>query len=436
MKNTIVNLTRTDAMEKLKSEAFVDITNKSLLEKAEKFPSSKFIGIIKNSCSLDNVKIAQEFAAPNSYYGHRYGANITAIWDIRPEYGFDLYCTDNDGILKNSIGDEDAIKRIKDARNHGKRVYYLFGGSTMMSMGARTPEFSIPALVEKITKQKYGEDVVCINFGLGGTYCKDSFNLLISEVIPNYGNPNGVIFYDGWNCASYISLMKAMSSELSNLKIKNQQGLRQLEHDFALTNLYDVKWVLIHAIKVLIASIFSKIKNISKNKFIDRVLNGIQIRLFDLRHTTELWSIVDRAFIKECSVIEELADETVREYAYLHENVRIICEARNIKFMFFLQPLVLWGNKPLTEKEDQWRKDGNSSGNTIIFKPFYKKLKLFLEASERKNLKSVFYDLTNVFDNVREQVYIDSGHLNRYGNLLVSEKIAAIIKSTKKDENI
>lgn len=385
-------------MEILKSEALADISNKSLLEAAENFPSSEFIGIIKNSCSLDNARIAQKFTIPNSYYGHRYGSNVTAIWDIRPENGFDLYCTDSDGVLKNSISDEDAIKRIKDARNQGKKVYYFFGGSTMMSMGARTPEFSIPSLVEKIIKQKFREDVVCINFGLGGTYCKDSFNLLISEVIPNYGNPNGVIFYDGWNCASYISLMKVMSQELSNLKIKTPQGLRQLEHDFALTNLYDTKWVLMHAIKLSIASIFSKIKNLLKSKLIDRVLNGIQIRLFDLRHTAGLWSIVDRAFIKESSVIEELTDKTVREYAYLHENVKIICEERNIKFMTFLQPLVFWGNKPLTENEDRWRKSGNSSGDTKIYKPFYEKLKLLLELSEGKNLKSVFYDLTNVFD--------------------------------------
>ena len=32
-------------------------------------------------------------------------------------------------------------------------LIYFFGGSTMMSMGAVTPNFSIPSLVEKILKK-------------------------------------------------------------------------------------------------------------------------------------------------------------------------------------------------------------------------------------------------------------------------------------------
>ena len=43
-----------------------------------------------------------------------------------------------------------------------------------MSMGARTPNFSIPALVEKILKIKYQKEVVCLNYGLGGTCCRGS----------------------------------------------------------------------------------------------------------------------------------------------------------------------------------------------------------------------------------------------------------------------
>ena len=35
------------------------------------------------------------------------------------------------------------------------------------------------------------------------------------------------------------------------------------------------------------------------------------------------------------------------------------------------------------------------------------------------NLKSSFFDLTNVFNNVKYEVYIDSGHLNRLGNLII-----------------
>jgi hypothetical protein len=35
-----------------------------------------------------------------------------------------------------------------------------------------------------------------------------------------------------------------------------------------------------------------------------------------------------------------------------------------------------------------------------------------------------FHDLGHVFDSTREQVYIDTGHLNPYGNFIVAEKMA------------
>lgn len=38
-----------------------------------------------------------------------------------------------------------------------------------------------------------------------------------------------------------------------------------------------------------------------------------------------------------------------------------------------------------------------------------------------------FHDLTQIFDTVDRQVYIDTGHLNPYGNFLIAENIAAQI---------
>ena len=41
---------------------------------------------------------------------------------------------------------------------------------------------------------------------------------------------------------------------------------------------------------------------------------------------------------------------------------------------------------------------------------------------------SKFFDFTHIFDNTFEQLYIDSGHLNRLGNFKVAEKIAEKLK--------
>jgi hypothetical protein len=35
-----------------------------------------------------------------------------------------------------------------------------------------------------------------------------------------------------------------------------------------------------------------------------------------------------------------------------------------------------------------------------------------------------FKDLSAVFDSVHKQTYVDTGHLNPYGNFIVAEKIA------------
>ena len=47
------------------------------------------------------------------------------------------------------------------------------------------------------------------------------------------------------------------------------------------------------------------------------------------------------------------------------------------------------------------------------------------------DLFSHFVDMTHVFDEFVDELYTDSGHLNRLGNLVVSAKIADEIMSKK-----
>ena len=41
--------------------------------------------------------------------------------------------------------------------------------------------------------EKYNKNSVCINFGIGGTYCQEAYNLLINDAI-RLGKPDKVIF--------------------------------------------------------------------------------------------------------------------------------------------------------------------------------------------------------------------------------------------------
>ena len=89
------------------------------------------------------------------------------------------------------------------------------------------------------------------------------------------------------------------------------------------------------------------------------------------------------------------------------------------------------GNKPLTPNEKIWNENGYSSGDPQIFKSFDVQLKS--RASISPDLFSNFVDMTKVFDEITEEVYIDSGHLNRLGNLIVSAKIADEIICKQKE---
>ena len=51
-----------------------------------------------------------------------------------------IFITDKYGLLKNEINAEDSLERINKARSESEKLY-IFGGSTMMSLGSRTPFF-------------------------------------------------------------------------------------------------------------------------------------------------------------------------------------------------------------------------------------------------------------------------------------------------------
>jgi lysophospholipase L1-like esterase len=51
----------------------------------------------------------------------------------------------------------------------------------------------------------------------------------------------------------------------------------------------------------------------------------------------------------------------------------------------------------------------------------------FYEQLMTHSTPDFFRDLTHIFDVVNKQTYIDTGHLNPYGNFLIAENIASQI---------
>lgn len=425
MNSKPINL-RLKGLEELLHLAFEDVDNESLIEIAKKSTKSFFLGTIDHSALLWDIEKARKFSNPSALYGHRYGRNIAGVWNIRPNHGGDLYCTDSESLLKNKLDDASAKERIAVAED-GVPVIAFFGGSTMMSMGARTPEFSIPSLVEQIFNLKYKKKVICINYGLGGTSSRDAFNVLVHDALMST-NPDLVVFYDGWNCCSYFGLENILQQrgiQFEDVSFARGEGLLHLSHNMTLSNIYNPIWCFVRAIKLWFSILFSVISKFFNNATLRKLINWLQNKIFTLRPAAH----VDELVRKLCPTVDELAkaaEYSVCQYIHVHNLARLICKSKKSNFLWIQQPLVFWGNKPLTENELNWKKSGFSSGNPALFEQF----KAFLDkqvADFELDISLEYSDFSNIFDDINEEVYIDSGHLNRLGNLLVSSEICTKI---------
>ena len=61
-----------------------------------------------------------------------------------------------------------------------------------------------------------------------------------------------------------------------------------------------------------------------------------------------------------------------------------------------------------------------------MFKSFYHEIK------KQLLMKPSYFDLTDCFDNAPQEIYIDDGHINAYGNYLVADRISEVIYNSKK----
>ncbi len=388
---------------------------------------SKYLGTIKNNELLDDINKWRQVFSFSSFYGHRLGKNISVVGDLRTE-GFDLFCTDNEGVLKNSVTDQSAHERVINAKNRKRPIVALFGGSTMMGQGSRLPDFTIPSLVEKILEKKFNLKSTCINFGVGAWMCSDSLHLLIHEVLPL--KPDIVIFYDGWNCCSHLTQNEKIRMYKRSLGrfplpfIGTQT--RHMENDITLSTQYDWLSLAIRAIKLAINNCFVIASSLITFSLFKRGANSIIRRFFSPRASNVFQQLISKITLTN-DQIELLCKKASLEYARIQNIAASICKINDIKFINAFQPLVFFGKKKLTSNETEWRENGFSSGDPRLFHGFY------LEVSQLANLNTArpyFYDLTDVFDHIDDEVYIDSGHLNRYGNYLVAERLAEVIQES------
>ena len=406
-------------MDEPKSKKSLKPTNGDLLRLAESQTDSTFIGIIENLPLYSDIIRSRKFFVPNSYLGHTYGKSVLALFNSRPEAGMDMYVTDQYGILKNSLNAHDYRTRMSVGEKNNTPSIWFFGGSTMMGMGARTPDHSIPALVEKNLREQHNLETVCVNFGVGGTYCLDAFNLMSTHLML-HNKPDIVIFYDGWNCCSYPSLIETVASD-SAQTTAFAGGLRQLEHSLLLSNLFKPSWLAQRALKLMISCCLDMLGSSFNSAKLKHLLTWMNLKFLTSRPIEDIVRRQNQSK-NYFSPDTKASSRAALEYIHIHNCAKAICSSNDIKFKTFLQPLLFWGNKKKTPNEKTWLKNSHSTADGSVFKGFYEELTAhYTQCVDR----TPFVDLTNVFDMEKEELFIDSGHLNRRGNTLVAKSIAS-----------
>lgn len=404
------------SLEALRTCIASGITNDDVRSVAQTLSNEKLRRITSERL-IDNVTLARSVFKPNAFYGTRLAAHQNVLIDV-DELGakdIDLLMTDGEGIVKNRTTDYDTQKRRDQARASNKKIITFFGGSTIMGTGSRLPAFTIPSLVEQILFLKYQIDSVCINRGILGMTSQDSFNMLVADELRT--PPDYVVFYTGWNCVFNQSSVLALLAEQSRSISSNTylgMGTRHIEHGMHLNHQFNGAASFKRTVWLTINRMLTKIATLSRSK---------KYRTF-LNHFLRLDPNVNHSFVPE--IIEsithgdtqKIAKDCAQDYQRLSRLAQACCQAEGVEFFNFIQPCLSWGNKTMTPGEQEFVNNSPPMGG--VQQAFY-------ENVVSQTTEKYFHDLGHVFDSTPEQVYIDTGHLNQYGNFVVAEKIAAQI---------
>ena len=239
---------------------------------------------------------------------------------------------------------------------------FVVGGSSTFGYGASSNEKTIPGQLDKIFKNK---NVEIINAGIGGATSSEEKYLIENDILQL--DPDMIIIFDGGNDVRYEQVGLKNYSEI---KIKNP-------YKFNNYKFYRTPFVI-----------------------------------------WENFLRFNHDGLKSTEINESMNNKISTNWG---NNMRDICKIaieNNIRMAIFIQPLLGY-EKPLSDHESKMFNGSKKEMSQNI-----KKLDSLIELSH--NLKSdcpEVYDLTNIFKNTSEPIFLDDIHLNEKGNYIIAEKI-------------
>ncbi|MEO8168536.1 MAG: SGNH/GDSL hydrolase family protein [bacterium] len=270
---------------------------------------------------------------------------------------------------------------------HVPRVF-MFGGSTMWGTGARD-SFTVPAILGTDLRRK-GIDVEVTNFGESGYVTTQEVIVLMREL--QKGNiPDLVVFYDGIN-DTYSAYQQGVP------------GLAQNESNRA------QEFNMLRRLPELRGMVLK-----------DAVKNLATVRL------AKYWLGIKEPESKP-EFNPRVAEEAVDLYWKNMELVKALAASYKFQYQFYWQP-TLFGKKNRSAYEQAEYNDQKH-----LEKAYQETYRIVRDKTSRLNDKS-FRDISDIFQNEEEPVFIDWMHLSEKGNAAIAgamvEEIALLLRTTE-----
>lgn len=274
---------------------------------------------------------------------------------------------------------------------HGKQpqTIYMFGGSTVLGIGARD-DYTIPSLLSKMLHGK-GYDVVVYNYGeLAYTYTQEVILLIL--LLRDGHRPDYVIFYDGISDV-YSAYQTGSAGFIQNLsEIRDKLKAKKptpLEHiGIAIRDLLKGHCMIYNAVRKIPAYYRKPQFQESASKYTDE-------QLMTLAHD------ITEYYMQSKDLLDRLA------------------KAYDFKYICFWQPVMLLEERLINDEAEADRRL-HDKALTSCFK--------YTMASLAKRPSRHFFDITDALYGRTESCYIDFAHLSEEGNEMVSTKIADIFE--------
>src|SRR5262245_19777371 len=276
----------------------------------------------------------------------------------------------------------------------GSYKVFTFGASTMWGTGS--PDWlTIPAQLQAGLATFKHQPVCVMNFGEFGFVSTQGVVELLNQL--QSGNvPDLVISYDGPNdvYASYQSGRVGAPQDLDQLtaKFENTPKLETLAADHVRNY----------------SSLYS---------LIDSLMAKMTVRPPQEPTTVATYETMGIG-------ADRLGPAVARRYFANYATVNALAEQYGFRYMFFFQPIVSLGNKPLTDEElkmkNRWY--GNDPAVSALCTTTYQAA---TESPERPH----FHDLTHLFDGYAGLLWIDEYHVTPVGNELIAKAMIDHIKN-------